>query len=269
MSKTNYDAFREAKELTQPVKDDFELGKKKFLNNAATIISLVSIYLMAVLYAYDKGFYDEYNIITNYYDIDLRRFIPLLVQVIGLYVFISYYFGSLKYEQIHKERTFKYYRILWGSIIMEIILMQHNNHIMNLIVSFAISTLVELILCWTNRTIKEEKLTKSSYKIKLEDNIADNFIFFMIRKPILIILIVIIIISPMWGKYTAHNRTEYEIITIDNKEYAIISKVGDNAYIENVDINKKSAVIYTDEYMKISALDIAIQKMNFDEVKIK
>ena len=119
-----------------------------------------------------------------------------------------------------------------------------------------------------NLRFKEEELPPAIYKMKVEDYIADWFMFFHLRKPIIVLVIISIVLAPSFGKYVANHKTKYETVIINNCDYVIVSTVGDNAYVEAYDISDGHAVIHTDEYMRISINDHTIRTIEFNEVEI-
>ena len=242
--------------LTKPVIKDIETKKSDFWKNAAIILTLLSIYLMALLYAYDRGFYSAYRIPVNYTNVDIRRFLPLLVSGVGVSVYIGYYVGSLKFDRMYKKNSYKFYRVLWGStIIMTILCRYIKNVILCIVLSVVIPTAIEVIFYLTNKLkIKEEKLPPITYKMKVEDYVAERLLFFYL-KPVLLVMIIPIIVAPFCGEYIARHKTNYETLKINNRDYVIISTVGDSAYIEAVEVKDECAIIHTDEYMRISIND--------------
>ncbi|MBP5262070.1 MAG: hypothetical protein J6Z43_08095 [Clostridiales bacterium] len=267
--KTNYDAHREAEVLTKPVIDDFETKKSDFWKNAAIILTLLSIYLMALLYAYDRGLYAVYKIPVNYTNVDIRRFLPLLVSSVGVSVYIGYYIGSLKFDRMHKNNPFKFLRVLWGSAILMTILSQYiKNVVLCIVLSVVIPTIIEVVFYLSkNIKIKEEELTPATYKMKVEDYVADRLLFFYMR-PVVAVMIILIIVAPFCGQFIARHKTIYETLKINNRDYVIVSTVGDNAYIEAVEVKDECAIIHTDEYMRISINDHTFKIIEYKKVDI-
>lgn len=273
-NKTIVDAYLDAEQRVKPI-DNKELIRKQFVwSNAAIIISLLSIYLMALLYAYDYGIYEVYKIPVNYSDIDLRRFLPLLVSGIGLYVCIGYYTGSIKYDLIMKKNMSIFPRVLWGFVVLSSILSQYfNNKTLLTLLSILIPVLFELLfslwLFLINRDVKYEALPSRKYEIKVNELVADHFIFSHMKKPIVVICILLIVFAPFWASFLSRQKTVYETLTINNCNYVIVSKVGENAYIETYELCGDSAIIHTEEYMKISVSDHKIRLAKFNKVEIE
>lgn len=267
--KTNYDAYREAEKHAKPIIDDFETKKSNFWKNAAIILTLLSIYLMALLYAYDRGFYAVYKIPVNYTNVDIRRFLPLLVSGLGVSVYVGYYVGSIKFDRMYKMNTYKFFRVLWGSSILMTILSQYiKNVVLCIVLSVGIPTIIEVFFYLSKKIhIKEEELTPATYKMKVEDYVADRLLFFYM-KPVVAGMIILIIAAPFCGQYIAMHKTKYETLKINNRDYVIVATVGDNAYIEAVEVKDECAIIHTDEYMRITINDHTIKIADYKNVDI-
>lgn len=273
-NKTIADAYGDAEIRIKPIEDKALNKKHSLLNNAAIILSLISIYLMALLYAYDLGVYEVYKIPVNYSDIDIRRFLPLLVSGIGIYVCIGYYAGSIKYDYIIKKNTFKFSRLLWGCVVLLTILSRYlNNEKLLILLSLLFPILFELMfflyLLINKRDTKKETLSSQKYEMKVNEIIADHFVFFHMKKPIVAFCILLMIFAPFWSSFLSRQKTIYETLKINNCNYVIVSKAGENAYIETYDVCGDSAIIHTDEYMKISISEHKIRLVKFDKVEIE
>lgn len=269
--KTNYDAYQEAAELTKPLIKDFENRRSFILQYAAVIISLVSVYLMAVIYAYDRGYFAVYRIPVNYSEVDLRRLLPLFVKSIASITYIGYYIGSLEYERIYQKKSLKFYRILWGSTVLMTVVVQYIHNVFICIgVSLVIPIVFELfVFVIKSISIREEKLPPAAYKIRVEDFVFNQILSAYSKKPIIFLLVIVIIVAPFWGELTARQKLEYESISIGEQDYVIVSKVGDNAYIEPYDADDGNAVIHTDKYIRTAINDHEIRVIAFKSVSIE
>ena len=270
-SKTNIDAYREADSITKSVEVELKAKNINIIKNATIYLSLLSIYLMALLYSYDQGLYAVYNIPVSYSNIDLRRFLPLLVSGLGASVYLGYYVGSWKYHQIFKKNSYRFLRVFWGCTFLITVLNQYiNNATILILISVLIPTILEIIFTiMMSYHFKEIELSPDNYMNKVENYVVDWFLFFYIKKPIVAFIIISIILAPFCGRYTAYHKTKYETLRINNFDYVIVSEVGDNAYIEAFEMSNGYAIIHTEEYMRISINDTPIRIIEFDKVVIE
>ena len=69
----------------------------------------------------------------------------------------------------------------------------------------------------------------------------------------------------------ARNEKQFDIVKIENSNYAVIATDGEQFILELCDISKdiKSAVIDTNTYMKVDCKNLIIHKYNFETVTKK
>jgi hypothetical protein len=270
-NKTLYDAAKEAQNLTKDFEEKVKSKEKKFIENAAVIISVATIVLFIVLYAYSTGYYQVYGIPSNYFKMDLMMYLPVAIQICGLFMWMTYYFGSWKTDRVLKKNKINLLRIFWGFTIIMYIL--DSNGIIrswSLLCSVIIAVIVEVVNYLTPKIKlnKNMELSGVEYKYKVEDMTDDRIQFIVFRKGVFIVIL-LVLFAPSWGQLKAINRTDYEIFDVEEETYVVIVDYQETALVQNAQMQGAELLIDTAIYKIIDKKDIDIKYKKFDRVTIK
>jgi len=269
---TKSKAILEARNKTK----EYEKKKNKtvgeMIKNAAVILSVSAVILLFILYAYCRGYYGVFNIPENYFNLDLQNYLPVVFQMCGVFMYFSYYFSSIKKDKILKKRRINFLRVFWGVMIVLCILNANNVkgiilYILFCILSCIIFMCIELFFYLGGETRSDKEISNIEYQFILENYIED-FVMLSLYK-IFGITIVVVLLAPYWGKFQAHLKNNYEVLTIDNQQYSIIVNHLDKAVVQKVSINGNELVVHTDSYMLVSKENIVIQNKRYDIVIIE
>lgn len=156
---TKQDVAIEAIEKTRDIRETEEKNTKKAFENIAAIISILAIFLSIVLYAYNSGYCKVFNLPAHCVPIDLKRYLPFAINMIGLLLYILYYFAQYKTDKVLEKNRINFMRIFYGVII--VLTFINYNLISNVIgttwtfiISFTLPFIIELLLYFFKRPKK-------------------------------------------------------------------------------------------------------------------
>ena len=273
-TKTKYNAFDEATMIAEPVKKEYENKFNKIVQNAALIITLITIFSCVILYAFNTGVIKVYNIPNNYIYINLQTYIPIVMKLCGIYSYGVFYYVQHKTDKIFNKKRFNFLRLLYG----EAIFLFATNWIgfegpIPTIITLIIPVLIELFYFFAvqrRKPFKNKEISdESTYKFQVETYVQDALGFLYHNKKGVCFVIIAILFAPNIGTMYAKNKTDYEIINIKEDSYAIVVDYLDKAVIQKAQINKNELTIDSTTYQLISKEDIIIKCQEFEKVTIK
>lgn len=175
-----------------------------------------------------------------------------------------------------------------ASLLLSLIFKQSMNFWGSVLCIFIIQLLTFVVLYYTEektklkkRQIKEQVNTIDSSKLleQLEirteyplKNIVSkefsikNSTFLMVLFNVFVTSIVFIISIGFSIKGTESNRKAFEIVTLDNKTYAMVYHDEDTFFLEQADISDATLTIHTNRQRIIDASDIEFTVYTFDDV---
>ena len=87
--------IQEALDKTKFEEEKIKENSKYLIENLAIIFSISTVFIFLVLYSFNKGYYRAYNIAESCITVDLTDFLPVALQLCGVYIY-SVLFGSIK-----------------------------------------------------------------------------------------------------------------------------------------------------------------------------
>ena len=271
---TNVDSARKAAELTKPLEVEKEKKRTHLLNNAATYISILVFALSVVLYSYNKGFSSVYSIPVNAMPIDIKSYIPIAVQVIGVMMWILYYVSMVQQEKALNKRKFNLLRVMYGFSIIHI-LMSYNQldrllgTIWSLVIPLLISLLFESGLYFFRRPVKRKAIDESTYKMRIEDYVFDRILSsYLVRYGLCFLVIAVIFAEPI-GRLSAKAKCDYQICFYDDKAFAVILEYDDRVLVQQATtVNENTLYIDISNYRYIEKDGLKLINQKYEKVSL-
>lgn len=268
--RTKKNAIYEAIRKTDDFKKEADRTVKEIVTHMAIILSIAAVALLVVLYAYYAGYYRVFNIPSNYYNLDLRNYLPVATQICGSFAYFSFYYADLKTDRLLKRKRISLMRIFWGNQIFSYILTANNiKGVWSVVFTIAVPIVIEVIFLIWGRPRKDKEINDVEYQFILEDYINTIIRATVYNKMGVIGIVLLVMLAPIWGNVKAHTKVNYEILSIDSQQYAIVVDYQDKAVVQKISISKKELVIYSDSYMLINKDNLIIKNCKFDDVMIK
>ena len=273
---TEKDVYKEAYKELKPIIEKQEKRRKTIVSHFGLIISLSIIFLSIILFAYNIGYCETYNIPTSVCSNDIVRFIPVALQLACVLGFLIIYVSKIMTDNVLKHHKFSLTRVIIGGFIcLWIIFMNHFIYALglwSLLISVLLPVLMEFIYLGYWRIINEE----------IEDNIIDNKSFEKEKRNIIsrqifpeypvkifaIILLLFVSITPAIGKLSSLANREYQLFVSNNNAYAVIVDYTDRVLAQPAKADKDSLTIDTSNYMYFSKDNIDFVWVIFKDVKI-
>lgn len=273
-TKTKYHAMHEAMEKVEPIKKKQEEKCESIIKHSALIITLLTVFSIIVLYAYNTGVAGVYNIPNNYISVNLQSYIPIIMKICGIYYVCVLYCVQWKTDIIFNKKKFNFLKLLYAELIFSTITLWLGfEGKVSCIISILIPIVFESILHFATKKQKnsknEEITDEQLYKQKVESYVHDSLSFLFLNKKGLCFLIIAIMSAPLFGTMYANNKSDFEIINIEEENYAIIVDYLDSAIVQKVQINKNKLIIDTNSYQLISKEKMNIEYKEFENVTIK
>ena len=253
-------------ELTQKEEEKIEKNIKYLLENLAIIISISTVFILLMLYSFNKGFYRAYNIPANCIKVNLVDFLPATFQLCTIYIYFLLYLIQLKKDRILKINKFNISRIAYGFIIISNIFVNSNiNYLIGAKLTFCISISIPIIIELTWMLIKN-KDNLNQKKILLTEFIEVKMLYLINNKYALGIIIIIILLAYNWGTLNALAKTEYQIFTWNNTTYAVIIDQDKNVIAQKSKINNKKLTIDTTSFTYLPKENITFKMIKYNDI---
>ena len=157
------EAINKTVELLQPIEIEEKQKRSFLLNNAATFISAILFSATIILFQFNRGYSQIYNIPAEAIPLSLERYIPVCAHLLGLSLYFLHYIAETKSEKALRFYRFNLMRVFWGT--MAVIWMLAYNGIgkyigivYSIMISLFLALFLELILFLRNKPIKEKKI---------------------------------------------------------------------------------------------------------------
>ena len=263
-------------EAAARVSDEIEESKEKtrLLHNGAILVSIITVLLLTVLYAYKQGYLKVYRIPAECIVLDLKSYIPFLIQICSVMLYFLWYVISFKTEKVLKKNRFNFMRLLYGTVIL-LILEQANN--INAVIGFrgvlVISITVPVameILIFTARIPKKNKLLDEvTYQMRLEDRIGDMLFYRYFIKGGLLLIVIAIMSAQIWGGLMARSKDEYQLCVRNEEHYAVVYDYGDSVLAQLACEDQDKLTIDTSSYTYINKADTTFFHKKYEQVLIE
>lgn len=270
---TKGEIFREAQETIKPIANEVEGQKKKFIENAAEIISFSAIALSIILYAFNTGYCKVFNLPADVMSLDMTRLLPLAAQILSIASFILLYVSSLKADRALNRNRFNLVRIIWGFFIVSYFFSVNNVHAvigswMNLLLICLLPLLAEILIYWAKKPQKVKKIAEAEHQAILEDTVQDSiFATYYIRYGIFLIVLPLVF-APNLGEFSARAEREYQTCVVQDITYAVVGDYEDKVLVQRAIDQDGSLQIDTSNYAYFDKKDIVLRYVKYDSVKI-
>lgn len=289
-SMTMKDVVIEAESIAKPFEEESKKKRSYLIKNATAIIAFLTVGLLIILYAFNTGYYGIFSIPVECISVDLKSYIPVAIQVIGLAMLIIRYISLVKTDVALQENTINPIRIFYGAIVLISIITYNHYHILldtiriNLptinkyipvgmilvfVIPIAISIGAELYIYLLRKPRKNTKLNRQEYTMRKKDMVNDRFFYSYFYKGGLFIIVLAITIVPYLGKLSAKAKREYQIITVEDASYAVIFTEADRYLVQSATVQGKKLTINTSSFQYFDKDVGEVRYLQFDEVAIE
>lgn len=226
-------------EKTKCEEDKIEKRSEHFWNNSATIISLITILLFLIVYAYNCGFYKAYNIDLDCIEVEITDFLPAAMKLCGICIYIVFYLVQISKDKIIKKQSINLLRVLYGVCILNYIAMGANidnliGGVALMIIVFLISLLFEIFWCKKSKQKVDRKYNSEEKQSIIEGMIEDRIFYLLYNRYMLGIAVSIVLFASLWGGLSAKAKNEYQIFESEEVKYAVIIDRKDYVIAEKV-----------------------------------
>ena len=246
-----------AKEVVAPITNEDNTLRKKLAGNFAIVTTLVTISAYVILYAFKVGYYSIYHIPAECVRVDIRDYLPALVQLAGVSINIIWYVLLVKVDIVFHRARFHWMRVLYSSLILYIL--AYSNGILNrmksiwlFLIVVSIAVIIELFVFLAFRFKGFKDVKKEDEKRAIENAASDLLLYNTVIRNGIFLIIIAVILASISGKVIAKNASTFQTFLKDDKEYAVIVDYGEKiiaqeAYIENgfIDINIDQYYFFT------------------------
>lgn len=271
---TKQDVAIEAIEISKPFEKQQKGVLKEIWGNIATIISLSVICLFIVLFAYNTGFCDVFNLPVEVMPLDIKNYIELAVQCMGMTVWVVYSIAYKNTDKILNKNRYNVLCVLYGCVF--ILRLLNNYHFYNIlgtiwciVIAIAIPAIVEFVMFFSRKQPKNKTISSAEKELEKETNIFYRQIYNVFIKNGLFVFVIIILLAPIIGEISAKANMEYQTFEHENQTYVIIVEYSDSFLVQKADIEKNHLTIYTNNYLYLSKENRLLSYDEFKEITIK
>lgn len=273
---TREDAIDEARKDLAPIRKEQKKRTEIIFKNIGTIVTISIIALSMILFAYNSGFSSVYNLPATALSLDISRFIPIAVQLMGIIGYAFMYISSVLTDRLTNHIGFSLTRVLLCSTICSWFVIQNDlkyalGHWCILgIIGFPI--LLELILLWVhkrkNKPVKNQVFNEESFEYKKREFISNAIFPYYSVKLIICIVAAVVCISPLFGMINASTKREYQVFRENGYMYAVIADNSDTFLVQKAEINNDTLEIETDKFYYYPKESQELFKVVFKDVTI-
>lgn len=270
---TKQDVVIEAIEKTRGIRETEQKNTKKAFENIAAIISILAIFLSIVLYAYNSGYCKVFNLPAHCVPIDLKRYLPFAINMIGLLLYVLYYITLYKADKVLEKNRINIMRIFYGVLIV-LTFINYNlicnviGTIWTFIISFTLPFIIELLLYFLKRPKKNKLVSKEERKPLLEGSIYDVLFYNSYIKSGTFILILAVMLASPFGQLKAKAANQYQTFSYNDTLYAVIVDYDDKVLVQEIIETEKTLTIKTDYYLYIPKDTVTFSYNKYDDVII-
>lgn len=266
------------------------------------VIALISSVGNFFIYLYKKGYYDYFNLDNNFIVFNRPTIIYELITA-GITSLIYWVYSIFSLRMFYKRNLFMKvvcFFIIPFSISFIFVCYSSKQVLFNntvTLVAVIIMCTLFIFLQWPliyifgkgmagaiNDDVLEqynkEKLEKKNLKMQKKEknkkatNSKKNNKFKQTEKEIFATIIMLgaillyIFGTHYFGYYYAKNEKQFDIVKIENSNYAVIATDGNQFILEFCDVSKdnKSVAIDTNTYMKVDCKNLTLHRYNFESV---
>ena len=267
------DIIAEAFEKTQELRKSDHSKVKQLIEHSVAIISIAVVLLTVVLYAFNDSYYRIYNIPASIIPINLKDYLPFVLQISFVLVYILYYIITLKKDYIIKRKSSNFLRIFYGWVILTLIF--DYNDFQNvvgitgiLIIPVIVPIIIECLISLYSRQKSDRSVDRTGYKTSLEDNISSILLFDSYFKYGLFFIIMAILLASLFGWMKAKSNYSYQTCIVDSELYVVIADLDGMVLVENASAENNVLSIKTASYRYIPKDDLVLTYQEYEHVNI-
>lgn len=267
------DIVTEAFEKTRELRKSDHNRVKRLIEHSAAVFSIAIVLLTVILYAFNVSYYRAYNIPANIIPLNLKNYLPFVLQISFVLVYILYYIITLKKDYIVKRKSNNYLRIFYGWVILTIIFSYNDfQNVVGVAGFIIIPIIVPIIIEWLISLYDKPKIDRSidkaRYKASLEDNISGILLFDYYFKCGLFFLLVAVFLASLFGWMKAKSNYSYQTCIVDEELYAVIADLDDMVLVENAKTEGNVLSIKATSYRYIPKENLVLMYQEYVDVDI-
>lgn len=260
-----------AREIISPVTEGERAFRKKLTGSFAIITTIVTIIAYVVLYSYKVGYCRVFNIPAECVRVDLRDYLPALVQLSAISMYLVWYVLYIKIDVAFRRAKFQWMRVCYGFLIIYVLF--YTNGLLKSLPSYSfllivssIAVLFELIVFFVLKFKGFKDVKKENEKTAIENAVSDLLFYnTVIRNGILFILIAVIVAS-ITGRVKAKNATFFQTLSKDDKEFAVIVDYGEKVVAQEAHADNSVINIDISHYLFLSKEGLSFKGKTYQEV---
>ena len=270
---TKREVVAEAWEKVAPIWNEVESKKKKFVENAAVLISFAVIVFSIILYAFNKGYCKVFNLPPDVLSLDMTRLVPLATQVLSIATYGLFYVSSFKADRTMKKNRIDYLRILWGSHVVLYLFMMNNVSAVigrwwSIILAFSFPILVEYLLYLRKKPKKNNVISEEVHEIVLEDTIREAIFSIYYIKYGIFLIVLPVAFAPFLGEFSAKAEREYQTCVVRDATYAVVVDYSDRVLAQQANEENGILNIDTSSYTYFDKKELVLQYSKYENVVI-
>lgn len=264
---------KKARGIVSPLIEKENGFTKKLSGNVAVITTAVTIFAYVVLYSFKIGYYGTFNIPAKCIQIDLRDYLPVLVQISGISIYMVWYMLFIKADIALKQAMFQWYRVLYGFIIIYYLLsandfLRSSSKIPISIIAFCAALVIELIVYFFFSFRGFADVKKDDEKKAIENAALDLLMYHSTVRNGVFLVLITVIIAPLIGQGYAKNDSSFQVFKKDDKEYAVIVDYGERVLAQEAHTENGTLLIDISHYTFLSKEGLSFENTVFNATSL-
>ena len=273
---TNYDAVKDAYKQIKPFEEEQQTKRKSILDNATVLITFISLGLLFLLFMYNSGIAEVYNIPVDCLSLDLKQYFSFVSMIIPWAVSIFWYFSLFKSDKIQEINRISVKRMFLGFIVLCGFIYKSNlynwlGYVLSLIIPIGVCLVVELLnkafFKPIGRPLDSEIKKEEEYKKRVKSYV-ESFVLSSYYKKWVAVFLCCAVMSPIVGIVSAKARMEYQVFNINSIDYVVISDDSDRVIAQKAEIDDNALLIKTDSYYYFLKEDLELFNCKYKNVFI-
>lgn len=266
---------KKAADTITPLTSRENAFRKNLSSNIAVITTLVTVSAYVVLYAFKVGYYSIFNIPATCIRVDLRDYLPVLVQISAISIYLVWYTIYISVDVAYKRASFQWMRICYGCLIIYMLFSMNGilnripgTHVIIIVFSGAIGIELLVYLLLKLRFKGFSNVKKKDEEKAIENAVSDLLLYNSIVRSGVLFLIIAVTIAPFIGRLFANNLSTFQVFSNNDKEYAVIIDYGEKVLAQESRAENRTIIIDISHYLYLSKDDISFENATYDGVNL-
>ena len=262
---------KNAANIVSPLTNYENAIRKKIVGNFAAVTTSVTIVAYVVLYAFKIGYFSVFNIPSSCIRVDLRDYLPVLVQISVVSIYLVWYTLFIKVDLAFQRAVFQWMRVCYGFLIIHLLLSMNGflkrfSGIVELLIVFSIAAGVELLVYLFFKWKGFSDVKKENEAKAIENAVSDLLMYNTVIRSGVFFILIAMIASPLIGKAIASNSSSFQVFSKDDKEYAVIIDYGEKVLAQEAHADNCVINIDISHYLFLSKDGISFKSTTYQEV---